>query len=103
MRSSKPFLLRYCGRVFSRLNLLKSLENSLRLRPDGNEALMPNNTDLAPVGAHRRELEPFHPPCPQTVFGRFRQERNGVARAHQLGNLGETFAAESIPRRIRFL
>ena len=56
---------------------------------------MPNDTDLAPVSAHGRELEAFHPPRPQTGFGHFRQQRDGMAGTHQLGNLGEAGTTES--------
>ena len=79
----------------SRLNLLKPCQNRFRLRPDGNKPRMPNDTDLAPVSAHRRKVEPFHARCPETGFGHFRQQRDGMAGAHQLGNLGETGATES--------
>ena len=44
----------------SRLNLLKSCQNRFCLRPDGDKSRMPNDTDLTPVSAHRREVEAFH-------------------------------------------
>src|SRR5262245_51145585 len=60
MRSSEPFLLRYCGRVFSRLNPLKPCQNQARLRPDGNKPRMPDDTDLAMVIAHGCKLQSSH-------------------------------------------
>src|SRR5262245_39925289 len=60
---------------------------------------MPNDTDLAPVTVHGRELEAFHAPRPQIGVGHSGQQRDSMAGAHQLGDLGETGAAESKIRR----
>ena len=83
------------GLVFSCLDPLKPCQNQAACGRMETSRGCQNDTDLTTVSSHRRKLQSSHAGCPETGLGHFRQYRDGMAAAHELGHLGETGGAES--------